>query len=71
MARTARASRRAFSRRSPSTERDVGADVRVLRDVAIEAVAHLDLEVLGGDVVEELSRLGSSRSTSATTLSSL
>ncbi len=35
-------------------EGDVGAHAGVLRDVAVEAVAHLDLEVLGGDVVEEL-----------------
>ena len=38
-------------------QRDVGADRGILGDVAVEAVAHLDLEVLGRDVVEELLRL--------------
>ena len=36
---------------------DIGAHGGVLRDVAVEAVAHLDLVVLRGDVVEELLRL--------------
>ena len=37
--------------------RDVGADRGVFRDVPVEAVAHLDLEALRRDVVEELPRL--------------
>ena len=35
-------------------QRDVGADRGVLGDVALEAVGHLDLEVLRGDMVEQL-----------------
>src|SRR5262249_45222706 len=38
-------------------ERDVGTDRSIFRDVAFEAIAHLDFEELAGNVIEELAGL--------------